>query len=76
MSDVVTVEDVCGDTLGDKMLLEFHGVVDLPAPERPVNQTVQPLKPLVPRALDRSSLLTWLEWMVTFVAFISVDIFE
>jgi len=25
MSDVVTVEDVCGDTLGDKMLLEFHG---------------------------------------------------
>lgn len=25
MSDVVTVEDVCGDTLGDKMLLELHG---------------------------------------------------
>ena len=25
VSDVVTVEDVCGDTLGDKVLLELHG---------------------------------------------------
>ena len=40
-------------------------IVDLPEPERPVIQIVAPL---VPRALQRSSRLSWLGWKVMLVA--------